>query len=121
MIFQFGTIQNPFEKVAPNTTLSALGGLNATSGEGLILIANSIFKLTVVLAGLYTFWNLIIAGYGFMSAGEDAKAIGKAWAKIWQSLLGLLVVSGSLVLAMIFGWLIFGDVTMLISPRVFGP
>ena len=73
------------------------------------------------MAGLYTFWNLILAGYGFMSAGGEAKAIEKAWAKIWQSLMGLLVVAGSFVLAMIFGWLIFQDATVLIAPKIYTP
>lgn len=118
MIFQFGTINNPFNP----------GGLdvpgyagNIGQGQGLVILTNNIIKFVIVIAGLYTFWNLVMAGYGFMSAGEDAKAIGKAWAKIWQSLIGLLVVAGSFVLAGIFGWLIFGDSNALIQLQLFGP
>lgn len=118
MIFQFGTITNPFGRLAPGT---ALANTSNTSGEGLILILNSLVKFSIVIAGLYTFWNLISAGYGFMSAGGEAKAIEKAWAKIWQSLLGLLVVAASFVLAMVFGKLIFNDPSILISPQVFAP
>lgn len=113
----FGTIDNPF---------TTLGGPLATAGaegQGLILILNSLVKFVIVLAGLYTFWNLIAAGFMFMSAGGDSKAIGKAWDKIWQSLIGLLLVAGSFVLAIIFGYLIFGpqNAMILIQPQIFKP
>lgn len=117
MIFQFGTITNPFERVAKNSVLANAG----PNGEGLVLLGNSLLKLVIVLAGLYTFWNFIAAGYGFMSAGDDAKAMGKAWEKFTSYLLGLLFVAGSFVLAAIFGQLIFGDYTMLLSPRIYTP
>lgn len=88
---------------------------------GLIPFANALLKLLIVLAGLYAFFNLIIAGYQFMSAGSDAKKVGEAWSKIWQSLIGLLIVAGSFVLAGIFGWLLFGDPMAILNPSIYGP
>jgi hypothetical protein len=116
MIFQFGTITNPFSKLSPNTGLA-----QSLEGEGLILLAQNLIKFSIVLAGLYTFWNIILSGYMFMSAGGDAKAVGKAWEKIWQSVIGLVIVAGSFVLAAVFGYLIFGDATALLTPRIFEP
>ena len=40
-----------------------------------------------------------MAGYGFITANGDSKKMEAAWAKIWQSLLGLLVIASSFVLA----------------------
>ena len=119
MLFQFGTITNPFSKIAPGGTLDTAGG----QGQGLILILESLLKFVIVLAGLYAFWNIIAAGYMFMSAGGDTKAVGKAWEKIWLSLIGLLVVAASFVLAVIFGYLIFGpgNELILIRPEIFAP
>jgi hypothetical protein len=88
---------------------------------GLILFANNLLKLIIGAAGLFAFFNIIIAGYTFMSAGGDAKKVEQAWAKIWQSLLGLLFVAGSFVLAAIFGWLIFGDAGAILVPKIYGP
>ena len=88
---------------------------------GLIPFFNALLKLIIVLAGLFSFLNIIIAGYQFMSAGGDPKKIGEATSKIWQSLMGLLLVAGSFVLAVIFGWLIFGDASAIISPKIYGP
>lgn len=108
----FGNIEDPFKTLSP-----ALA--NSVGGSGLFLILNALIKFTIVIAGLYTFWNLIAAGYMFMNAGSEAKNITKAWDKIWQSLVGLLIIAGSFVLAAIFGYLIFRDPTILLSPRIF--
>jgi len=89
--------------------------------QGLMAFANNILKLVIVVAGLYTFMNFIIAGYAFLGAGGDAKKIEQAWSKIWQSLLGLAFVAGSFVLAAIFGWLIFKDPTAILNPKIYGP
>lgn len=88
---------------------------------GLIKFANNILKLLIVGAGIYAFINIIIAGYGFLSAGGDSKKVEAAWNKIWQSLLGLAFVAGSFVLAAIFGWLIFKDPKAILSPKIYGP
>ena len=53
-----------------------------------------------------------------MSAGEDAKKVAGAWAKIWQSLLGLAIAAGSFVLAAIFGQLIFGQWDFILNPQI---
>ena len=116
MIFQFGNITNPFNVLSPTSPLAG-----STEGRGLITLSNSLLKLAIVAAGLYALWNFISAGYGFMSAGEDAKKITQAFAKFWQSLLGLLFVAGAFVLAAVFGYLIFGDATAIISPTIYGP
>lgn len=116
MIFQFGVIDNPFNKLSSSPALQ-----NSSNGEGLFIILGNLIKFSIVLASLYTFWNLIMAGYMFMSAGGDSKAIGKAWEKIWQSIIGLLIVAASFILAGIFGYLIFGDSSVLITPQIFAP
>jgi len=90
-------------------------------GGGLILFLNNLLKLMIVIAGLYAFFNIIIAGYGFMSASDDPKAISRATNKIWLSLLGVVIVAGSFVLAAILGWLLFGDATAILKPKVYGP
>lgn len=98
--------------------IEAAGGGRA---PGLIPFLNALVKLLIVIAGLYALLNLILAGYSFMSAGGDPKNVEKAWAKIWQSLVGLLIVAGAFVLAAIFGWLIFGDPSAILMPKIYGP
>lgn len=79
---------------------------------------NTIFQTLIVIAGIYAVFNLILAGYAFMSAGDDPKKVAGAWAKIWQTLLGLTFAAGAFVLAAIFGKLIFGDYMFLLKPTI---
>jgi hypothetical protein len=51
-----------------------------------------------------------------MSAGDDSKAVAGAWAKIYQTVIGLAFAAGAFVLAAIFGQLIFGDPTFILKP-----
>ena len=90
-------------------------------GVGLIRFLNNVLKLLIVIGGLFAFLNIILAGYSFLSAGDDPKKMGAAWQKIWQSLLGLLFIAGSFVLAAIFGWLLFGDASAILKPKIYGP
>ena len=111
-----GTIEPP-----PAITKWIGADFSQGSIRGLIPFANALLKLIITLAGLFAFLNIIIAGYQFMSAGGDPKKIGEASSKIWQSLMGLLLVAGAFVLAGIFGWLLFGDVRAILQPQIYGP
>lgn len=94
---------------------------NDLASGGLIKFLNNVLNLIVVVAGLFVFFNIILAGFEFLAAGGDAKKVEAAWAKIYNSLLGLLIVGGSFVLAAIFGWLLFKDPTAILSPKIYGP
>lgn len=82
---------------------------------------DTIFQTLIVIAGIYAVFNLILAGYAFMSAGDDPKKVAGAWAKIWQTLLGLAIAAGAFVLAAIFGKLIFDDYMFLLKPTILTP
>lgn len=105
----FGQIKLP-------TAITDKYGTEAGLAIGNLL--NLVFKSLIVIAGVYALFNLIFAGYAFMSAGDDAKKVAGAWAKIWQSLLGLAVAAGAFVLAAIFGQLIFGDWNFILKPTI---
>lgn len=107
---------NPFGPIAPPAGIAKYGGATPESAIGQLL--NTAIKFLIVGAGIYALFNLIFAGYAFMSAGDDAKKVAGAWAKIWQTLLGLAVAAGSFVLAAIFGQLIFKDPLFILHPSI---
>lgn len=110
--------RNIWGRVSPPPGVANYSG--GTLG-GLQLFVSVIVKTLIVFASVYAFINILLAGYDFMSAGGNPEKIAKAWAKIWQTLLGLLIAAASFVLAAIFGQLIFRDPNALLQLRIFTP
>ena len=100
-------------------------GYGTYTGEegvgGLIGFISNILKVATIAAGLFTVINLITAGYGFLTAGGNPENIAKASSKIWMSLIGLIIIVSSYTLAAIFGWILFGDATAILKPKIYGP
>lgn len=88
---------------------------------GIVLFFSNILRLVFVVAGIYALLNFIIAGYQYMTAGGDTKALTAAWNRIWQTLLGLIIIVGSFALAALFGYLIFGNAMFILNPKIYGP
>jgi len=108
---------NPFGTVDTPAALKKYSGSpDAAIGQ----ILNVVLKTLVVGAAIYALINFILAGYAFLSAGGDSKKVADAWAKIYQTAIGLAFAAGAFVLAAIFGQLIFGDPTFLLQPRIPG-
>lgn len=109
------TQDNPFGPISPPAGISKY----ATSPDAAIgQLLNTVLKTLIVGAGIYALINLVLAGYAFMSAGDDAKKVAGAWSKISQTLIGLAFAAGAFVLAGIFGQLIFGDPTFILNPKI---
>lgn len=105
-----------FGKIAPpvNNKYFTAG----TSGEGLFLFLSNIFKLVGVIGGIYMIVQFIVAGYMYMNAGGDPKKTEAAWTKIWQSILGLVIISSAFVLAAVVERL---TGIKILNPTISGP
>jgi len=101
-----GGIPNPLPKYA------------STNGEGLFKFLGNILKLAGTIGGIYMIIQFIIAGYGYMTAAGDAKAAAAAWAQIWQSILGMVIIASAFVLASVVER--FTGIKIL-SPVIYGP
>ncbi|MDP2684813.1 MAG: hypothetical protein Q8P20_07305 [bacterium] len=108
--------ENPFGAVEAPEKLKAIYGPEAGPAFGKLIQFG--LRALIVGAGIYALFNLVLAGYAFMSAGDDAKKVSGAWAQIYQTLMGLAFAAGSFVLAAIFGQLIFGDPLFLLKPSI---
>lgn len=104
----FGKIEAP----------EALKKFGTVESGGIGNFLNLILRLMVIGAGIYALFNFVLAGYSFLSAGDDPKKIESAWAMIWQTALGLTVAAGAFVLAALFGWLIFGRPDAILNPTI---
>ncbi len=106
---------NIFGQIQPPEAISNKFG-DVNTGPAKFL--NLALQLLIVGAGIYALFNLVLAGYAFMSAGDDPKKMEGAWAKIWQTALGLIFVAGAFVMAAIFGLLIYGDAGAILNPKL---
>lgn len=97
---------------------AAIGGFETVENGGIGQLLNLILRVMVVGGGVYALFNFILAGYMFFSAADDPKKAEGAWSKIYQTAIGLLFIAGSLLLAAIFGWLIFGSASFIINPQL---
>lgn len=108
--------QNPFGAVTVPGSLSATYGSEPGPAFGKIIQFG--LRALVVGAGIYALFNLVLAGYSFMSAGEDSKKVSAAWAQIYQTIMGLAFSAGAFVLAAIFGQLLFNNPLFLLQPTI---
>jgi len=106
---------NIFGEIEAPEHLSSIGTLE---GGALGVILNLFIKIIIIGAAIFALFNLLLAGYAFMSAGDDPQKMAGAWQKIWQTLLGLALTAGAFVLAAIFGQLLFGDWKFLLQPKI---
>jgi hypothetical protein len=108
---------SPFGPINLPDTVEAKypGGIE---GGAIGVFLNWTIRALIVGAGVYALFNLVLAGYAFMSAGDDPKKMAGAWAKIWQTFLGLAVAAGALVIAAIIGQLLFGNPTFILNPTI---
>ncbi len=108
-------IDNPFGTMVPPSPLT---GYDSEPGLAIGKLIQYAIWILIIAAGVYALFNFILAGYAFMSAGDDPKKVAGAWSKIWQTALGLALSAGAFVLAALFGQLIFGDATYILNPKI---
>lgn len=111
VLAQFGSVDPP----------SFLQGLGGGSVEGLPVLINIILRTLIVGAGIFSIFNFILAGYGYISSGGDPKRIQDAQSRITYSVIGLVVAAGAFVIAGAIGFLLFGNPTYLLRVRIFTP
>lgn len=108
---------NPFGTVLMPGPIQAI----ASGPGGIVLLMNAVLRTLVVAAGIYTVINIILAGYGFLAAGGDPKRISDATARIWQSLLGLIIAAGAVVIVGIISQILFGSWQVILNVQLYTP
>lgn len=104
----FGSIDNP---------VTEYGSVNT----GLPSFVSNVITVIFVAAGLYAFFNLMIAGFNYITASGDTKKIETALYSINMSLVGLLIMVGAAAITGIVSLVLFGDATAILSPQITGP
>lgn len=110
----FGTIDNP---------LSGKFGIGSYKDvtTGLPLLISNVVRLVTIAGGIWMFGNLLVAGFMYLTAGGETEKVNKAWAMIYQSMIGLVVIVGAFAITGVISLLLYGSVTAILQPTIFGP
>lgn len=96
-------------KLGPIRGIGPIGFETGDPSQAPTLFASTLSKIIGVLTVAAILWfvlQIILASYGWMSAGGDAKAIENARSKLTNAIVGLIVVFFALVLASVIGFLL---------------
>lgn len=105
----FGTIRPPAALV------------NYGESGGLIKFATNMLQFAVVVGGLIALFNVISAGYIYLTSAGDAKAHEKVVNKLSMTLWGIVLMILAPVIMGIVGFLLFKDPTYFLSPKISSP
>ncbi len=75
-----------------------------------------IIQFITVIAGLYALWQLVTGGFGYITSGGDKSKIQQSTQQIMMSIMGLVIIGASFILADIVGRLLFGGDFHLLAP-----
>lgn len=89
-------------------------------GTGLPQFVSNIITVVFAAAGLYAFFNLMIAGFSFITAGGDQKKIEAATNSINMSLIGLIIMVAAAAVTGVVSYLLFGSATAILAPTITG-
>ena len=105
----FGTITQP----------SPLDGYG-TSGQ-IIPFINNMMVFVSVVGGLIALFNIVFAGFQYITSNGDTKTHEKVMQKFNMSILGLLLLVSAPIIMGIIGWVLFGNATYFLNPKLVTP
>lgn len=108
------------EVVNPLDTLNPGGGYTDVS-TGLPSFVSNLITIIFIAGGLYAFFNLMIAGFTYITAAGDTKKIEAATASINTTLIGLVVMVAAAAITGIISFVLFGSASAILSPVINGP
>jgi hypothetical protein len=119
LIAQGTTTTDPFGQLSPPPGVT---GFNMASGGdiGLLSFISTLIKVGTVVAGLYVLFNVVTAGFDYITAGDN-KAHQKVREKITTSLIGLVIIVASYTIMGVIGLILFGRPDYFLNPDICGP
>ncbi len=111
-----GTIDKP-EAVA---NFDNAGGIGEGDIGVLFFFSRMISYITIV-AGIWSFFNLILAGYTYVTSSGNAQSHTTVRDKITMSILGMVLIVTVYAIAGIIGTIFFGNSLYFLNPTIEGP
>jgi hypothetical protein len=111
----FGELEAP--EAVRNWNVTATG---SESGIGLIGFFSAMIRLITVVAGIWSMFNFITAGWTYLNSSGDSSVHTKVSGQLMNTFIGLALIVMSYTIAAILGIILFGDATFIINPKFQG-
>ncbi len=115
-----GSNSSIFGNVTPPQGVQAYDAA-AGGNIGLLLFLSNMIKLVTVGAGLFVVFNVVYAGIMYVSSMGDSSVHAKVRDQLTYSVIGLVLIAASYAIAILVGFIFFGDPGFIINPKVCGP
>lgn len=90
-----------------------------SGGEiGLLLFISNLIRVGTIIAGIWVLFNIIIAGWLYISGAGESNQHQKVRDVITNSVLGIIVIVASYTIAALIGLLFFGDAQYFLNPTI---
>lgn len=107
LVSPFGSVTTPYN----NPSFAAGPG-------GMIIFVSNLLKIVFVVGGLLAFIQLVLAGLQFIQSGGDSKQLEQAKDKIIWSIIGIIIMVASFIIAAILSKLTGLDI---LNPIIYTP
>ncbi len=97
-----------------------VGGI-AEGDIGILFFASRLISVLTIFAGLWTFFNVLIAGYTYVTSSGNAQSHTLVRDKLTMSFLGIILIVTVYTMAGLVGLMFFGDAAYLLNPTIQGP
>lgn len=88
---------------------------------GLIIFASNIIRLLIIAGGLIAVFNIIQAGFQFITQQGDPKTTENALRSLTMSVMGLALMVLAPAIAAIIGFVFFNDAMFILHPALTPP
>lgn len=111
---------NDTDIVGTIDTPPGVGNYQDASGAdiGIIYFISVLINVFAVVAGVWVIFNVILAGYIYLTSSGDSGNHEKARTQITNSVIGLLLIVMSYTIGGLIGLIFFGDASFILRPEL---
>ncbi len=96
------------------------GGI-AEGDIGILFFASRVIAIVTIFAGIWTFFNVLMAGFTYVTSSGNAQSHTLVRDKLTMSVLGILLIVTVYTVSGLIGVIFFGNATYLLNPVIEGP
>jgi hypothetical protein len=124
-------LSNKFNLIVnAQTPEEIIGGIDAPPGVdiisarpeageiGIFLFFSNLTLGIIILGGIWTFANIVLAAYAYITGGGNPDSHTKVRDRLSMSLIGLLLMVGAYTLTGLIGLIFFGDASYILNPTL---